>query len=84
MCDGYGAYETVASRAGPKIRLAHCWSHARRKFIEAEPHSPEECARPLELIGNLFKVEREVPGVQGPGPGTSPSEQRVKASIEAN
>lgn len=68
MCDGYKAYETVAARAGPKIRLAHCWSHARRKFIEAEPHFPEECARPIELIGKLFKVEREVPRVHPPEP----------------
>lgn len=68
MCDGYKAYETVAARAGPKLRLAHCWAHARRKFIEAEPNYPEECARPIELIGKLFKVEREVPRVQGSEP----------------
>ena len=68
MCDGYKAYETVAKRAGPKIELAHCWAHVRRKFVDAEPNYPAECERPLELIGKLFKVEREVPRVHVPEP----------------
>jgi len=68
MCDGYRAYETVAQRAGPKIELAHCWAHLRRKFVDAQPNYPEDCERPIELIGKLFKIEREVPRVPGPEP----------------
>lgn len=68
MCDGYTAYETVAARAGPKMKLAHCWAHARRKFVEAEPNYPQECERPIALIGKLFKIERKVPRVLGPEP----------------
>ncbi len=65
MCDGYGAYKTLA-RAGPGIELAHCWAHVRRKFIEAEPNYPIPCGEALDLIGQLFEVEREVPRVGWP------------------
>jgi len=68
MCDGYKAYESVAQRAGPRLTLAHCWAHARRKFVEAEPNYPQDCERPLELISNLFEVERKVPRVHLPEP----------------
>ena len=33
----------------------------RRKFIEAEAHYPAPCREVLELIGQLYAVEREVP-----------------------
>lgn len=60
MTDGYGAYKSLA-RAGPKIRLVHCWAHARRKFTEAESFYPEPCKEILELIGKLYALEKAVP-----------------------
>ncbi len=60
IADGYGAYDTLA-RAGPGFTLAHCWAHVRRKFVEAEPHYPGPCGEVLELIGQLYAVERECP-----------------------
>jgi len=65
MCDGYTAYKTLA-RAGPGMTLAHCWAHARRKFVEAEPSYPLQCAKALDLIGQLFAIEREAPCVAVP------------------
>ncbi|MBI3827308.1 MAG: IS66 family transposase [Candidatus Rokubacteria bacterium] len=62
LADGYGAYDALA-RAGPGFMLAHCWAHVRRKFVEAEPHYPAPCAEILELIGQLYAVERAGPGV---------------------
>ena len=59
LADGYGAYDALA-RAGPGFTLAHCWAHVRRKLIEAEPHYPDPCRTALELIGQLYAVEREV------------------------
>ena len=69
MCDGYSAYKTlskdenhaVPARDGPRMRLAHCWAHARRKFVEAQASYPEHCELALDLIGKLFVLEREVP-----------------------
>lgn len=63
MCDGYSAYSALAkgpvqARDGPRIQLAHCWSHVRRKFLEAEPHYPE-ASWMLEQIGELYRIERE-------------------------
>ena len=36
-------------------------AHVRRKFVEAEPHYPGPCAEVLDLIGQLYAVERECP-----------------------
>ena len=59
VCDGYSAYQTLAkARDGPRFTLAHCWSHVRRKFVEAEPAYPQ-AEQVITLIGKLFKVEAE-------------------------
>jgi transposase len=55
VCDGYGAYDAF-SRAGP-LTLAHCWAHARRKFVEIETFYPQECGEILDLIGRLYAVD---------------------------
>lgn len=57
LCDAYKAYETLAKR-NPNLRLALCWAHVRRKFVEAEPNYPA-CSKALELIGDLFALDRE-------------------------
>jgi transposase len=58
ICDGYSAYDALRKRGG-KFRLAHCWAHVRRKFVEAEPSFPQ-CKTVLDLIGQLYAVEREI------------------------
>lgn len=61
MSDGYAAYKTLA-RAGPDgCRCAHCWAHVRRKFVELEALHPDECAEILDLIGELYGLEKSVP-----------------------
>lgn len=57
VCDAYRAYETLA-KAKSDLRLANCWSHVRRKFIDAEAHHPQ-CKQAIELIGELFALERK-------------------------
>jgi len=64
MADGYGVYESL-SRAGPGFRLANCWSHARRNFVEIEANYPRECGEVLSLIGELYGVERLAPRLAG-------------------
>jgi transposase len=76
LADGYGAYEALA-RAGPGFTLAHCWAHVRRKFVEAEPHYPAPCAEILELIGQLYGVERACPS-----PDPTASEETRSAALE--
>ncbi len=60
MADGYAAYQKLA-RDGPDLRLVHCWMHARRGFVKCEPRFPE-VSTALDLIGELYAVERDVEG----------------------
>jgi transposase len=63
MCDGYAAYGTLArARDGPGgFRLAHCWSHVRRKFLEAEPDFPV-AKELLDRVTALYAIEAETRG----------------------
>ena len=56
MVDGYTAYHRPSKKSG--ISICHCWAHARRKFIQAEPSYPE-AQEMINLIGELYAVERE-------------------------
>ena len=58
VCDGYSAYETLQKRGG-RFRIAHCWAHVRRKFVEIEEQYPDRCKEILALIGELYAVENE-------------------------
>jgi transposase len=57
ICDGYSAYESLRKQTG-RFRLAHCWAHVRRKFVEIEAQHPQACGEVLDLIGRLYEVER--------------------------
>lgn len=61
--DGYAAYEGL-----PGVRLCGCWSHARRKFVEAVNVLPDPARKAggtpahagLALCDALFKIERDL------------------------
>jgi transposase len=61
VVDGYSAYKTLRDERaqipdGPPFTLAFCWTHARRRFVEAEPPYPQ--ARELiDKIGDLYAIE---------------------------
>lgn len=59
VSDGYQAYQTL-EKTRRDLRIAMCWAHARRKFVEAEPNFAT-CAEAIELIGKLFEVDRGSP-----------------------
>ena len=59
VVDGYAVYERL-SKIGKGFTLAFCWSHVRRKYVEAEQHSPA-AAEAIELINELFMIERLCP-----------------------
>lgn len=50
-----------------RMVIAECWSHVRRKFVQAEKYEPEACEEIIDLIGKLFDVERQVPFVLAEG-----------------
>lgn len=61
--DGYAAYEGL-----PGVTLSGCWSHARRKFIEAVNVLPAQSRKAggtpahvgLAYCDTLFKIERDL------------------------
>jgi len=61
--DGYAGYNDIAN-----VRLAGCWAHARRKFMEAVKLLPKEYREDPENLANiglkhinkLFEIERDL------------------------
>lgn len=47
--------------AGNAITRAGCWSHARRKFVDAEKVAPGTAREAVALLGKLFAVEQNSP-----------------------
>jgi len=56
--DSFSIYEQLHHDPGIDISWAACWSHARRKFIEAEAGNIKEGKTILSIITNLFRYER--------------------------
>jgi transposase len=57
VVDGAATYEALA-RAGP-FNLSNCWSHGRRQVLKAEGEAPGQVAEFLDLVGELYAIERE-------------------------
>lgn len=63
MCDGYASYPAfVNGRDGPgKLVLANCWSHVRRKFVQAQQSYPV-AGEMVRSIGRLYAIEKDAGG----------------------
>jgi transposase len=57
LADAYGGYNGVV--AGNGLTRAGCWSHARRKVIEAESTAPEIARQVVTLLRRLFALEQQ-------------------------
>lgn len=55
--DGYGVYGSLA-RDDLKLVPVGCWSHARRKFIDALEDQPAETTAIVNEVRKLYLVER--------------------------
>jgi len=71
VVDGYAVYPIVAELE-KTIRIAHCWAHARRKFVDATD-PPDAVSWIVERIRQLYEIEREI---DGPFPGDGPTQGR--------
>jgi transposase len=60
MCDGYAAYISLSLKL-KRVVLAHCWAHVRREFVDIEKTSPVLCGEVLDLIAQMYLVERKCP-----------------------
>lgn len=59
LSDGYAAYARYAEQS-EGVTHAQCWTHTRRKFVDAENEEPQAAAQALALIAKLYKIEREL------------------------
>lgn len=78
MVDGFPGYESLVRRrrsAGSPLRIAFCWAHVRRKFIEAEANYPE-AAEALDLIDELYAIEEQARSQAALSGGETPEAHR--------
>jgi transposase len=61
LADGYGGYDGIV--LDNELPRAGCWSHARRKFVEAEPTAPDLARAILRPIKGLFEIEARAKGL---------------------
>jgi transposase len=59
LTDGYKVYDRYAEKVNGIVH-ARCWSHTRRKFIEAEAVEPELSGHILDNIALLYEFEKEI------------------------
>jgi transposase len=59
ISDDYGAYKAYAE-SHPGATRASCWSHVRRKFVDAEQVESERVAHALGLIRAMYAIEDEI------------------------
>ncbi|MBT4791558.1 MAG: IS66 family transposase [Halobacteriovoraceae bacterium] len=57
--DGFSGYNRF--KKGRKIKVAHCWSHARRKFFDCLQNYAQ-AEHVIELIDELFRIDRSCKG----------------------
>lgn len=76
LADGYQVYKKLASE-DPNLRLANCWAHVIRKFIEIRGNFPTACDKAIALIQDLYAVEAKV---EGPFPGNAEAREARRKS----
>jgi transposase len=74
QADALAQYEGLY---GPdQIQHVCCWAHARRKFVAAEEGGDERALRALDLIRQLYAIERDLPPLLPPSDDKVTPEQR--------
>ena len=84
--DGYAGYKRLTKgdrEGGRPLVLAQCWSHARRKLIDATPKAGSPVAEEaLRRIAALYAIEAEIRG-HGPEKRRAARQARSKPLVEA-
>jgi transposase len=84
--DAYGGYHRLSKpdRTGGKpLELAFCWSHGRRKLIEAKPEAGSPIVdEALVRIAALYKIEGEIRG-QDPESRSKTRQERSRPLVDA-
>lgn len=57
LSDGFSGYDRFKKLS--HIVVGNCWAHARREFYDIRENYPEEVKLVLDLIDELFEIERK-------------------------
>lgn len=63
--DGYAGYRRLMApdRPGGPIKLAYCWAHVRRKFIDVVKATKSKRAEEIiDLINAIYTIEKKIAG----------------------
>ena len=61
--DGYAGYNRLIRRSKPRVALAYCWAHARRKLHGVAENGPAPIAgEALRRIAAFYRIETEIRG----------------------
>ncbi|WP_210252589.1 IS66 family transposase, partial [Mesorhizobium xinjiangense] len=84
--DGYQGYNRLthpSRKGGEPIRVAHCWTHARRKLKEVfDRDGSEIAAEGLRRIAEFYRVEADIRGT-APGQRLSARQARTAPVVAA-
>ena len=79
---GYNALGRKSRRGGRPLRLARCWSHARRKLMEVYKKDRSPIAEEgLRRIAEIYAIEKEVRGLD-PEERLSARKERAAPLVE--
>jgi transposase len=82
MADGYKVSDALSKEPGGFV-LANCWAHVRRKYLGAEQAFPAQSKEIVDLIGELFAMDRLCPtGPPGDELRRRLRDERSRAIIE--
>ena len=62
LTDGFSGYNRV--KRNSKIRVGHCWAHARREFYERLDDFPTEATAAVTLIDTIFAIEAKAKTIE--------------------
>lgn len=75
VTDGYAVYEALEKRL-PGLRVAQCWAHIRRKFIDSSTGFPKKTEEILGMIAELYTIDSDAP----PGAAADAERARLRQS----
>ena len=59
QCDAYSVYSSLKEKEGFGFTQVGCWTHARRKFVEAFDSGDQRAEQAIAMIRELYHVEKK-------------------------
>jgi transposase len=81
QADGYDGYNEIIRQKDSQVVRLGCWAHVRRKFHDALQESPEKAKIILAAIQKLYRIEREIKGLD-PGGRAAVRHERARPILD--